>query len=531
MSFRLLAPLAIALWAAAPALAADPPKDDAPAIVVRLSSFADIVADIKYVTALEQRKEGFDLEAELRKFTGKDHGGIDIKRPAGLLAIPARNGADLHPLLFIPVADEPLFLAFVERLLGKPQKDKNGVYSTGLSWINFRFDRRYAHVSMGADLLAKERLRDPAKVLATDRRGTLVAVFHLERLPEKFWADVRGAFQFWSHEPTGTPDLQTKLLQQVIRSLDRKLAVMMKQSRELAVQFGIDRKAGELFAEMNLTPKPETQLAKDLAELGQAKSRFAAGRSNMTSALRLLLHWRLPEDLKEAVRPTVDDAIRRVMANAAAETVRNRSVQLIDAIDPTLRAGDLDAGFHLYGPGKDNRYTLVAGLGVKQGAKIEQAIRSLIKALPERDRDKFKFNAARIGRVPVHRADVQHDFGEMLLTTFGSNPVYYVIREDAVWLALGPEAINAFKEVVEAKPRAAPPLDYALAFARLAPLVPGGRDVAEKVFKAGGNDQARFIIEGGKTLRARIDVKAGVITFLAKAQENKGRPFWLYWWW
>jgi hypothetical protein len=79
---------------------------------------------------------------------------------------------------------------------------------------------------------------------------------------------------------------------------------------------------------------------------------------------------------------------------------------------------------------------------------------------------------------------VQFDFGDKMLAAFGSNPVYYVIREDALWLALGPDGVNALKAVVEAKPQPAPPLDYALAFARLAPLIPGGRATAEQALNA-----------------------------------------------
>jgi hypothetical protein len=524
----------IALGTAAPTFAADPAKEDAPAALFRITSFSDLIADIKYAQSLEQRKqEGLDWEEELHKFTGKNHGGIHINRPAGLLALP-KNG-DLQPLLLIPIADQQLFLAFVERHLGKPQKDDNGVYSVPFFRpLLFRFAHDYVHVSTEPELVAQKNIRDPAKALASERAGTFIAVFNFERLPKQYKempSRLLGINAARLAAANAEPDAQTKLRQQIAASVSRKLNEITNGGREVVLQFGIDRKAGELFAEMNLTPKPDTQLAKDLAALGQGKSRFAAGRGDVPSALRLLLHWGLPEDLTEAVRPTVDEAIRRVMANAAAETEREQAVGLVRAIDPTLRAGEIDAGFHLYGPGKDNRYTLLAGLGVKQGGKIEQAVRSLIKSLPERDRDKFKFNAARAGSVPVHRADVQYDFGESLSKMFGNSPVYFTIHDDAVWLALGPEALGALKEALAAKPQAVVPLDYELTFARLAALVPGGPAAAKQLFKKGGDDRARFAIEGGKTLRVRLNLQAPVVTFLTKTRDQPGRPLWLYWWW
>src|SRR5207245_7649535 len=109
--------------------------------------------------------------------------------------------------------------------------------------------------------------------------------------------------------------------------------------------------------------------ARDLAELGRLQSRFTAGPSNDPAAMRLMLHWSLPDALTEAVRPTVDEVIRKVMLNAAATTERQHAVRLVEALDPTLRAGDLNACFHLLGPGKDQRYSLLMGMQVKGGLK------------------------------------------------------------------------------------------------------------------------------------------------------------------
>jgi hypothetical protein len=71
----------------------------------------------------------------------------------------------------------------------------------------------------------------------------------------------------------------------------------------------------------------------------------------------------------------------------------------------------------------------------------------------------------------------------------------------------------------------------------LAPLLAGEQKavaefvkIADRIFaKNGGNDQARFVVEGGKTLRARVTIKATVLRFLSETQ-GRGRPFWFYWW-
>src|SRR5207249_12233033 len=140
------------------------------------------------------------------------------------------------------------------------------------------------------------------------RTGTLVAVIDSDRMPEQYKLVPLQQLQFLRFPPEldRTPEakLQAKLRAQVVDSLLAKLTAAVKESRELALQFGIDLKTDELFGEVNLTPKPETQLARDVAELGQLRSRFAAVPSGEPAALRLLLHWSLPEALTDAVRPT-----------------------------------------------------------------------------------------------------------------------------------------------------------------------------------------------------------------------------------
>src|SRR5207248_607125 len=110
---------ALLCWNVMPAVAAEPDKEKPPAIILRLSSFRDLIGDINYVASLEkQEKAAKGLEEWLEGFTGKDHGGIDIKRPVALYGLADPNGLDLQPLLSIPVAEKRLFISFVERYAG-----------------------------------------------------------------------------------------------------------------------------------------------------------------------------------------------------------------------------------------------------------------------------------------------------------------------------------------------------------------------------------------------------------------------------
>src|SRR5438067_2535601 len=98
MSARFLTLAALVTWSAVAGRAAEPDQLPAPAAFLRFSSFSDLIADVKYFSELEgSQQNAGSIEEDLARFTGKDHGGIDVKRPVGLFGVPTRNGADLAP--------------------------------------------------------------------------------------------------------------------------------------------------------------------------------------------------------------------------------------------------------------------------------------------------------------------------------------------------------------------------------------------------------------------------------------------------
>lgn len=538
MSMRRILPAIVAFLIVTALGRAENPAE--PSILVRFSSLHDLVSDIKFIARLEQ---GGDVEAQIDKgiesLFGADYAGIDTKQPGGIICMGDAN-ADPQPLALIPVANEKRFLELLQRFFGAAEKDKEGIYRfANGNFFRIVIEKGYVFAGEKDDTLKSRP--DPKKALAYDHTGSLLFRIRLDQLNGKARESaLMFPKQFWGTpiENSAEPELIRKLRKEVAASANKLIESVLKEGKEIVAQFAIDRKTEEIAIDWKMTAKPDTSLAKTFAQLGNTQSRFAALPA-LGSAMGLQLHWILPADLTEAVRPTIDEAIRRVMLNAPAETVRRNAAQVADALDPTLRSGELDAGIRLLGPSKDSNYTLVLGMRLKEGLKIDGAVRSLIKSLPESDQEKFKFDAARIGGTPIHRADVHHDFNETFIAIFGGNPIYYSIRADAFWLAIGPDAQGALKQSIAAGPQKATPFDYELSFARLGGLMSTDKEMravlaraADEAFgKTGNKDTAQIRVEGGETLRVRFAIKAPIVRYLKEAGDRHVRPYWLFWWW
>lgn len=535
MLTRYLAFAAVLFAGVAEGRAAEATK--APNAVLRVRSLADLIADVKFVAELEGGAEAVQqIDRGLDSSFGKERAGLDIKKPAGVYANLGGNNVESIVLL-LPIADQKAFLAHMRKWFGDYQ-EKDGVYTLPRNWFTphgFRFANQYVYLCwMNLDELGKARLLDPAKVLASERDATLSLTFHIDGIPRDMrklaLEELNRCVSATAANLPGETDLQRKLRTQVVTDMSRWMAHLNEDGDKLEFFAGVDRQRQEIYGEVNLSGKPNTRLAESIAQLGQAKSRFAALPE--AGLMKLLLHWSLSDDLTEAIRPVVDESIRRAMQNAAVETIREHAVAVAKALEPTLKPGELDLGIHMFAPAKDGTEpTLLAGLKVREGEKIDAAVRALVKSLPERDRERFKFDVGQADGVAIHRADVGDYLEDSPLQIFGRKPMHFSIGKDVVLVALGPDGQRMLTQALKAQPVPGPQVHYELSALAFAPVLATGEakakfdKAAQEIFKDKDADKIRFTIGGGKALQARLTVKAPVIQFLSRTQGNAGQ-FW-----
>jgi hypothetical protein len=529
--------------ARSPAADTTPP----PTLVIRISSLDGLIADFKYLAVLTGHEaEAKGIDDAIKSRFPKGFAGVDTKRPLGVYATLKPEGNlqldDLTGALMVPVADEKAFLGLLLSRNVKLDKDEDGVYGGVLPVgqlqlpIYLRFAHKYAYITIKdkADL-APSKLLTPGKVLDMRQAEVASVSFQLDKIPMSIRQVLQGNIEVRlsdveSQKEPNESASQHALKAQVARELSRQVGALLKEGGEIAVRVDLDRQAGALAVEASVAGIPQSKLAAAIAGLAESHSLFA-GLAAGDSAMKGQFHAALPEELRKALGPVIDEAIRTGLEKETDKTKRAREEKFLKALTPTLKASELDTAFVLRRSTGSEHYTLVAGIKIHDGAELEQTLREIVKDLPDEVRSRIHIDAESVGNVKIHRLDVQKDFDAEALRNLGDNPLFLAFRNDAMFVAGGDQGLKALQEALSIKPGPVPYAQFEVSLSRLAPVMAKTKkaDPAEMIQKAfggtgTGNDTVRFSIEGGKSLKLRVDLKTPVIKFFSLMdQGNQGK--------
>jgi hypothetical protein len=532
--------LALACLVCVPAVRADDvkaSKKSAPALIVRIRSLDNIIADVGYLAAQvgkeEEAKQGIELLKERTGNKGLD--GIDTKKPMGGYVFAGPNGTDSYGAFMLPVKDEKTLLGILENNGLKPEKNNDGLYTIKDARIKvpifFRFANGYAYIAPLSEIgLAKNKLLAPADVLPEKETALVSATIRIDQIPDTIkeiglgqlglrMADIRE-----QHAEKGT-QAQRDLIDKTSKEANAQLKSVVNDGRELTIRVDVDQKKNDLAISFSFDGKPGSKLAGDIANLAKRQSLFA-GLAGKDSALSLLVSYALPERLQKAMGPVVDEGIKTVLEHAQDETHKQIADKLLRVLAPSIKAGEVDAAMDLRGPSANKHYTLVGGIKLKNGEEVEKTLKEIITGLPEQVRDLVKFDADKAGGTPIHKVDFEHFMDDNARTIFGNGSLYVALRSNALYWAGGENGLEAMKSALSAKPGTAGVLKWNLSLANLAPLMakeqPGAVKAATDAFgKNPDQDKIQFTVTGGNELKAEIHIKAAVLKFFATIAEAK----------
>jgi hypothetical protein len=514
-----------------------------PTAVLRLKPLEELLADARYLVALAGREEETrQIEGLLKAKSGpKGLEGLDTKKPIGLYGVLKNKLPESQGVLLLPIADEKTFLGLLERVNLKPEKDKTGLYTLEPEQIPFpvlfRFANNYLYATLkitddGADALAKDKLPDPAAVLGGAGGSMVALTVHLERVPPMMRKMAVGFLakalaNAKDEDLPGETEAQKKLRAAMLDEAAVRAKELLTGGSSLALRLDLDRKTEDVSLALTLAGKPGSDLAKDIARLGLTRS-VAASLIGPDSAMNAHVSVGLPEAVRRVLGPALDEAVKKAVAAEADKDKRELLAGLLEAVTPTAKAAELDAGFDVRGPGKSGLYTLVAGLKVKEGAALEKALKDVHAKLPPAERKKVAVDFDKAGGVHIHKA-TPDKVDEQTKELFGTNPVYFAVREDALLITAGEGGLAAMKEALAARPKAARPLQVELSLARMAKLMARRQksavEAAKQAFKAKGSDKLLLAVEAGESLRLRLSMKAQVVAFgsLIEKQEREAK--------
>jgi hypothetical protein len=545
-----LAVLAVAL--ATPAAFAAPDKGDSaaakgPAVLVRVQSINDLLKTADYVGTLlpedarNQLKQMTDFgKALIDDKTGL--AGVDVKNPIGLYATFGEEVGGTPPVVvLIPVADRESFLAALEQqgmLKVEAPKDKDGVYKTepqqAPGAVYFRFANGYAYATVGdAANIDPKVLAKPADVLGGRPEYLVSATVRLDRLPDGYRkVALAGAENFLAKGkeqpvPNETPAMK-EFRAKAVDSLAANIRDILESGEEASLRVHVDPKSEEFALELELSGVKGKKLAKDIQSIREHKSVVGGAIASPEAAFSLNLSVGMPADLRKPFGPVVDDGLAQLLkgANVPGE-ILTKAEPLLKALVPTVKAGELDIGFAFVGPDKDEKYTLVAGMKVVDGKKLEGVVKETIKKeLPPEAGDLFKLDEEDLsGGAKLHRVAVADHLDANATKVFGKSDLYLTFRDDLLVLAVGPGAKDAIKKAVASKPADVGVFRTEVHLARVVPLagenaqeLAAAKAAAEKVFGKGGSkaDVIKFSIDGGDSLKVKVSAQGKAIQFLAE---------------
>lgn len=480
MRLRLLVP-ALLLFAAGPAAAADP------AVTFQTLPAARLLEDARAVVrnVLGEKEVKTVDEAIKQKLGAKGFAGLDLGRPVlGYVHVPA-DPTKTVGVLVVPVTDEKAFLGFFERLTGAaPKAEAGGLYTVPApgpeAKIGLRFSDGHAYLAAGA------ADADPAKVLAPDQIVPTAKLFdpadashfavrvHFDRLPpdllgkaEQMLAEAKKAVGMVPG-PFGAPEM-------VIMGSWGELAGLMlgagKDTKEAALRLSLEPGTVELKTEFTMVPKAGTPLAKDVAERKAVTSRFAG---LLTPDAMAGATARLPLTNPGLKKTVIDglDALEK-LAGGGGGPGADFGIEILRGLNRTAKAGKADMASVLRGPDKEGRFTGVAAVAVENPAAIEKALKALViaEAPPEFQRA-FKWDAEKVGGVNLHVVDLSKlpangSDGAMLKAFGGADArVALAFAPDAVYAAVGPDAVASVKGLLTLKAAPAPAVNVVMNPAR-----------------------------------------------------------------
>jgi hypothetical protein len=534
----------------APARSADKSKEVTPTIIVRVDSINNLIEDVKYLGELAGQKDKVEEVLGFVKTTvesQKIDKAIDFTRPMGMYGtINPDNPVDSSGVILVPVVDEKALLDLLGNFQLTPEKGDDDVYKVEAPFppipIYFRFANKYAYITAQNKAgVAKESILDPGKVLSAGKSATFSAAFRFDQIPDGLKQMAVSQLEEnlakeKEKEIKGETKVQTEIRRKMIDGAAKHLSHLIQDAAELGLSFNIDRKAGRLTGEMTFAGKAGTVLAKEIANLGKSESLFS-GLTSSQGAINVLFHPIIPEDVRQAIGPAVDEGFKGALEKEKDATKRELAEKIFKAIEPSLKSGELDLAFSFRGPSKENHYTFLAAVKLKEGEKVEEALKDLAKMAPEHDRTKIHFDAEKSGDYKIHKLDVQGEFDEKARAILGKHPIYVTFRSDAMLISGGARGLETIKEGLVAEPKPAPAGLFEISMSHLAPLIlrqaKGGddkMDAAEmkkhlqEIFK-GDNDKIRATLEGGKALKGSFEMSSSVVTFIGKmATHMEGEP-------
>jgi hypothetical protein len=506
-----------------------------PTMTLQLRPVEPLLADAEYVGRLLGQGTELDRITEtVKKLLTLP--GIDTKRHLGGYWIITEKPEPTDIVMMVPYQDEAKLLEQAATFGTKSQKQDDGSYvlkSDHLpSDLHVRFQNKYAYASFrGKDAVAVDKLVDPARVFDKDAQSAVLLTVRVDQIPRTLRQDamqtfeqIEGLFQE-DNPPPGLTKAQTAMFAQYMRFWVRVYRKLIFQTNTIEANLDIDRAKQVFSVGYRLQPSANTELARDMTELGKVKTRFG-GFVRPDAVACGYLCFPYPQELKKFVEIVQKEMLGAKLKELMQDEKKANVLTDFLAEAAKLQGDRLDTGFVL-SVNKYKKVSLVAGSQITNAATMEAEYKKLVQTLYP-DKARTWLNVGKAGDVALHKnqmidAKMLEGLNVPGIAFLVDHPGYNAYRDKEAYWSAGPMALEALQGALRA------PLEekegglyLQASVGRILEFFDIGGMARQKAFaddpEAG---RVTYAILTGQGLRFEARVNASVVKFLMLMRKNQ----------
>lgn len=454
--------LALGTLVSAHRAAAAAPK---PALTIAFAGHDQLIGSLKALDGLGHTKLAAKAEANIELMTrGKGFAGLDKSRPWGILVSLGEND---QPVVqgYLPVSDLKKLLASIPIPGGEvPAANADGVYGfpMGTKTVYVKQKGKWAVFSDNEEML-NGAPADPTPTIADLTEKYLLSVRgSVQNIPaasrENAIKSLRGIVEFTLAMQQQSSSAEERALQSAsIKQIFAKLETFSKELDGLVIGVGLDPSSKALFLDIEPRGVPGTKLAKKFDAMKDAKTDFAGFAIPGAAMTMLMSGTSDDEDLADAkimLGNFKATANKMLDSNEQLGDKRDMAKQLLgDLLDVAENTVELKKGDGGMAVVLDDGPVVAAGFRIAEGAKLEGAIKKLVKELAadepklakliQFDAEKYEGVNFHVAKIPVPDPKAAKVLGESVQIVVG-------LSESSLYFGAGKDPIAMIKKVIDA---------------------------------------------------------------------------------
>ncbi|MGD0655470.1 MAG: hypothetical protein ABSA16_14100 [Thermoguttaceae bacterium] len=509
-------------------------------VTVSFSGYSELKADVEAIGKLAGRPELAQMaEGMLAMVTqGKGLAGLDKEQPLGLVLL--NDGSEeFTAYAFLPISDlAPLMELMKNPATGESPKAEDGVYEVQLGPENVYVTQKgkWTYIVQKKETFAAVS-NDPASLLGDmPKKYLLAARASVKNIPDSLkqqWLSVLPMLAQASMQP--------EMMKQNIEQIE----TLSKELDEVMLGVTLDRQTSSAYLDVELTAKPGTNLAAQLAAVKPGKTDFAGLKLPGAAVTVNATSTCTDEDVARAkktldiIRASAQDGLKEQdLPKDQLDLASDVLNQLFDVAIKTIELKKTDYGAVLVL--EPNAITLAAGSIVADGTKLEDILKKLYAEAEKNDPDAaklVKLNAETYKDIRFHTFSMPTPDPKLAALTGDTLDVVLGIGDKQVFVAAGRDAVKTLKEAIDKSLSEAgkeiPSSEIVVSALKIAKFVSAVADdnqskavadkMADTLEKSGGKDHLTIIsqpITNGA--RVRLELEEGILKALGGIEPGMG---------